>query len=692
MKQNHLALFMGMALLSLALRGASMTADAATLPVPSEYPTIQAAINSAMTATSVDTADTILVSAGTYTENLLITGNTVIIKSVDGPNATIIDGGANGTVITIYGGARGVTFEGFTITNGNGSYGGGFYINDSTAIVRNCIITRNRATSYGGGAALSYRAWLQSFDSVFSENRSEYAGGGLAILTMGGLFLNDTRIENNSAMTHGGGIYSSGFVSNPNLHRCVVSGNTARYGGGFYSRGQYADARAHNSLIKDNRAEELGGAFYAGAGGGFVTTNSTIVNNSAKRPEIDGVDGGGAGYSTTGVLYVTGQNNIFYHNSSSLVFEDITKAGISYSDVQGGGFLTDGNIDADPLFADPAAGDYHLTHGSPCIDTGTDSIYSPGQVVLDVERTERPQLNGFDMGAYEYVQKDVTPPATTASLAGTSGTSGWYTSAVSVTLTATDDLSGVKEILYSVDGGAATAAAGATASFTIASDGVHTVTYSAVDNAGNVEAVKILVVQIDRTAPEISILTPADGAEYLLNQPVTASWTAADATSGLAVSLGTAPSGGAIDTATVGVKSFSVTATDAAGNQSTRLVAYAVRYAYSGVLAPLSPAGGNTQKLGTAVPVKFRLTDANGSFITTATAGIYVAPVVGGVVGTEVPGTATGGSATGNLFRYDLLNNQYLFNLSTKTLTTGTWQLRIALSDGTSKYVMIMLQ
>ena len=59
---------------------------------------------------------------------------------------------------------------------------------------------------------------------------------------------------------------------------------------------------------------------------------------------------------------------------------------ITFSDIQGFGQV-DGNIDADPLFADPANGDYHLKSqagrwdpmslmwiqddvSSPCIDTG----------------------------------------------------------------------------------------------------------------------------------------------------------------------------------------------------------------------------------------------------------------------------------------------------------------------------------
>ena len=72
-----------------------------------------------------------------------------------------------------------------------------------------------------------------------------------------------------------------------------------------------------------------------------------------------------------------------------------------------GGFEGTGNIDADPLFADPdgpddIAGtgddDCHLTQGSPCIDAGTSS----GAPDTDLEGSIRPQGAGYDMGAYEF--------------------------------------------------------------------------------------------------------------------------------------------------------------------------------------------------------------------------------------------------------------------------------------------------
>src|SRR5262249_40914378 len=56
---------------------------------------------------------------------------------------------------------------------------------------------------------------------------------------------------------------------------------------------------------------------------------------------------------------------------------------VSYSDVAGG-WAGEGNLDADPLF-DLASGLYHLTSGSPCVDTG-----SPGAEFSDPEDPARP--------------------------------------------------------------------------------------------------------------------------------------------------------------------------------------------------------------------------------------------------------------------------------------------------------------
>ena len=48
----------------------------------------------------------------------------------------------------------------------------------------------------------------------------------------------------------------------------------------------------------------------------------------------------------------------------------------------------------------------------------------------------------------------------------------------------------------------------------------------------------------------------------------------------------------------------------------------------------------------------------------------------------EVVPASTSAATTGNLFRYDPTSGQYIFNWSTKGLTTGIYQLQINLGDG----------
>ena len=53
---------------------------------------------------------------------------------------------------------------------------------------------------------------------------------------------------------------------------------------------------------------------------------------------------------------------------------------------------------------------------------------------------------------------------------------------------------------------------------------------------------------------------------------------------------------------------------------------------------------------------------------------------------------STSNATTGNLFRYDATSSQYIFNLNTKTLSAGTYQLRIDLGDGVLRTVNITLR
>lgn len=107
------------------------------------------------------------------------------------------------------------------------------------------------------------------------------------------------------------------------------------------------------------------------------------------------------------------------------------------------------------------------------------------------------------------LDQDTKPPVTAVDLSGDEGEKEWFTSAVQVTLLATDEGgSGVKEIVYSVNGAQhvdSTTVEGDNASFSISAEGVSAVTFFSRDNAGNVEDEKKITIKVDRTAPVSSI-------------------------------------------------------------------------------------------------------------------------------------------------------------------------------------------
>ncbi len=114
---------------------------------------------------------------------------------------------------------------------------------------------------------------------------------------------------------------------------------------------------------------------------------------------------------------------------------------------------------------------------------------------------------------------------------------------------------------------------------------------------------------------------------------------------------------------------------------------------FGGFGQPLG-AGIKAFKLGQIVPVKFQLRDELGSPVADAVARIYVAKVVGGVPGVEQPGTSNV-PQSGNTFRYNKVQEKYVFNLETKPptkpLSAGVWQIRVVMDDGVSYVAMISL-
>ena len=118
---------------------------------------------------------------------------------------------------------------------------------------------------------------------------------------------------------------------------------------------------------------------------------------------------------------------------------------------------------------------------------------------------------------------------------------------------------------------------------------------------------------VDKKAPQVALTCPAD--LVILNASVNANWTASDGGSGVTPS-GSVP----LATNSIGSKTASVTVHDDVGNSNSSSCSYTVGYSFSGFSAPVDrPTTMNISKVGQAIPLKWRLTDAIGRGITGVT-------------------------------------------------------------------------
>ncbi len=267
---------------------------------------------------------------------------------------------------------------------------------------------------------------------------------------------------------------------------------------------------------------------------------------------------------------------------------------------------------------------------------------------------------------------DTTPPSTTATLSAQPNAAGWHKANVNVTLTATDNGggSGVQSITYSASGAqtiAQTTVNGSTATIPVTTEGTTTITYQAKDVSGNVESAKTITVKLDKTAPAITVVSPA-AQDYIVGQSVTASFSCTDAASGSATCTGTSANGAALSTASVGAKVFTVNATDVAGNSASKTVNYTVAYGVKSLHDPTK-----VNKSGSTVQLELQLVNIAG--LNLSSAGVPVTAISISRVSSSTNGPIVeydGGDPDAN-FTYQNGQGSYRFKLKTKDYPVGTY-------------------
>ncbi len=232
---------------------------AATIRVPLEVPSLQAAIDAAAAG------DTVLVAPGEFViqEPLTFRGKALTLRSETGPAETSIrlqtpkDPDAASVVIFSGGETASAGIEGFTLTGGEGmgpretSSGGGVYCSGSSPTLVDLRISGNRALA-GGGLSCHGASSPLVLDCQFTGNRAIFIGGG-GVYCAGGstpTFLR-ARIDSNYGRHEGGGVYCQ--ESAPSFINCLIVENEAKDTGGGVSCHAASSPRLMNCTIERNR-------------------------------------------------------------------------------------------------------------------------------------------------------------------------------------------------------------------------------------------------------------------------------------------------------------------------------------------------------------------------------------------------------------------------------------------------------
>jgi hypothetical protein len=370
---------------------------------------------------------TIQVAAGTYTDPVVIAaaeGLSLIGGFAAGgdfsardsqANETVLQGTDDTSVVSITS-SHGIRVEGFRVTGGGGTtdtytwYGGGVHIDrDSTdvAIIGNRIDSNavdhgdDPGSTVGGGIA-NFGNEISIIGNVIENNG---AGRGSGIASGGTATIQGNTVNGNvSTGDHGGGMYLYGVVSVLGNHiEANRVGEVLGYGwgGGIIAYGDETIATLQGNVITGNYAVAAGSAvfiddgadatmtdelYYAnecgldgGSGvlvdsGGVTPTAADLVNVTIAQHDCPNSGNGGAllveiSVETDPPCEVTVTKSIFWGNAA----DDAKSLGCNLT-------ITDsdaeqaidgaGNISVDPMFIDPAGGDFSLDPASPAAGLG----------------------------------------------------------------------------------------------------------------------------------------------------------------------------------------------------------------------------------------------------------------------------------------------------------------------------------
>lgn len=492
-------------------------------------------------AAKVVAGQTVQVAAGTYPETVTVSSSgtsTSPVTFTSAPGATVtLTGGANGFAIAS---KSWVTIQGFSITKTTG-YGIDVSSSSHVAISGNHITYAGQQQSGLTKGGIKFSGVT---DSLISGNTADHNSEYGIVLTS-----NSTRdeIRGNTTFNNAEGyqriaagirLYSSpgntvdGNVSHDNedsgIESYTGSSNTLLYNNVTYNNGDHGidnfsctgQRIVANSVYKNVTA----GINVEQSSTGATIANNISVDNGINSPRTHGdirVESG----STSGTTMDYDLVNLSAADVL-LIWSSVSYS--SLSSFQSATGQEAHGIQADPSWKSAVTGDFHLTAGSPAIDSANSGV--SGQPSADIDGNPRvddprtpntgagPRLYD-DRGAYEFGLAPNVAPLAAVALAG-NGPLG-VTADASASID--DDASPVTG--YSFDFGDGSPATGpqssAQASHTYAVDGAYTVTVTVTDSAG-ASGTASATIRVSSAAPApaaVLATTPTTGSAPL---PVTA--------------------------------------------------------------------------------------------------------------------------------------------------------------------------